>query len=183
MLNIDRSKFYSSIRGKLGKLTQAQVDGLNAILDCMEKDPALTEIQHAAYMLATIWHETARTCEPIEEFGRGKGHSYGRPDLQTGKAYYGRGYVQLTWKRNYEQMGKLLGIDLVDNPEKAFDPDVAYMIMTLGMHLGIFTGKKLIDYGPFNGSYDFLHARKIINGMDKAPMIAEYARAFEEALK
>lgn len=182
MLIIDRQKFYSDIRPKLGSLTQSQVDATNAILDFMEKDPALTEVTHMAYMLATVYHETAATMKPIEEYGKGSGRPYGRADSVTGQTYYGRGYVQLTWKINYQKMATLTKQDLVNHPELALEPQTAYLIYTIGMHGGFFTGKKLADYGPFSGSYDYLHARQIINGLDKAPVIAGYATTFQQAI-
>ncbi|HEY3376568.1 MAG TPA: glycoside hydrolase family 19 protein [Armatimonadota bacterium] len=42
---------------------------------------------------------------------------YARVDPETGKRYNGRGYIQLTWRSNYEKYGKLLGLDLVHQPE------------------------------------------------------------------
>lgn len=45
-----------------------------------------------------------------------------------GYKYRGRGLIQLTGKSNYEKFGKLLGIDLVENPDLANDPDVAAKI-------------------------------------------------------
>ena len=54
----------------------------------------------------------------------------------TGKVYYGRGFVQLTWERNYETMSDLLGVDFVDHPELALELDNATNIMFLGMIQG-----------------------------------------------
>lgn len=46
---------------------------------------------------------------------------------------------------------------------------------------GIFTGHKLSNY--LNDSHkDYLHARKIINGSDRAGIIKHYAKEFEECL-
>jgi putative chitinase len=42
-----------------------------------------------------------------------------------GYTYRGRGYIQLTGKDNYERYGALIGEDLVADPDKANDPDVA----------------------------------------------------------
>ncbi len=45
-----------------------------------------------------------------------------------GFRYRGRGFIQLTGKANYEEYGRLLGIDLVGNPEQAADTGNALRI-------------------------------------------------------
>jgi hypothetical protein len=50
------------------------------------------------------------------------------------------------------------------------------------MTKGLFTGKKLNDYIN-NTKTDYVNARKIINGLDRANLIASYAKVFETALK
>lgn len=42
--------------------------------------------------------------------------------------YKGRGYIQLTGKKNYEYFGNKLGVDLVNKPELANDPVIAAKI-------------------------------------------------------
>jgi len=179
MINPDA--FFKAVRASPfgGHLTQGQVDGLNIIIDKWE-EYELTDLRWLAYILATTFHETARTMQPIEEYGKGAGHTYGEPDPETGQTYYGRGYVQLTWKTNYEKMGDLLEVDLVNNPGLALDPEIAVRILFTGMTLGTFTGKKLADY--FAWLTDEINARRIVNGTDKAATIAGYARAFYVAL-
>jgi hypothetical protein len=180
---INREFFFDQVRGQLfgGKLRQKQVDGMTAILDEWERKHAKKDDRWLAYMLATTHHETDRTMQPIEEYGRGKGRKYGIPDPQTGKVYYGRGFVQLTWKANYETMGKLLGIDLVNKPDLALELAPATQIMFLGMTRGSFTGKKLDDY--FNPNLgDWVNARRIINALDKANLIAGYGQQYYAAI-
>lgn len=48
--------------------------------------------------------------------------------------YRGRGYVQLTGFKNYEYFGKKLGIDLVNKPELANDPQYAPLIAAEFFH-------------------------------------------------
>lgn len=45
-----------------------------------------------------------------------------------GFKYRGRGMIQLTGKNNYEKFGKMIGVDLVSNPDLANDPAVAQKI-------------------------------------------------------
>lgn len=182
---------FSVIRSQFGRLNQSQVDGFNAILKAINewggdaKNPL-----YVAYMLATAWHETTRTMKPIEEYGKGKGRRYGSNIDINGTRYsglkhfyYGRGYVQLTWLTNYKNMGKILGVDLVNKPELALDHHTASKIMIYGMLNGSFTGKRLSNYLKKGTLEEFKQARRIINGMDKATNIAYQAQAFLQAIK
>ena len=176
------SVFFDEVRHNPfdGKLTARQVSGMEFILE-QWNETGFTNLQWLAYALATAFHETAFTMQPIREYGRGKGRKYGRKDPQTGQAYYGRGYVQLTWKFNYEKAGQALGIDFVRKPDLVMEPDNAAFIMFQGMKDGWFTGKGFDDY--LNGNQrDYWNARRIINGTDKAGKIADYAIRFEAAL-
>lgn len=192
---MNRRAFFDEIRHSLfgGRLTQGQVDGISFKLDAWERS-GLTDIRWLAYMLATSYHETDKTMRPIEEYGRGKGRPYGRklkqnrqPYTWPDKLYYGRGDVQLTWYENYETMGRLLGIPLLEQPELALKPDVSARIMIEGMtkgksNRGDFTGVSLENY--FNATKDDpVHARRIINGLDKANLIATYHNKFLTAIR
>ena len=138
-----------------------------------------------AYMLATVQWECAGTWKPIEEFGKGKKHQYGKEidvtDPSTNKtkknSYFGRGYVQLTWEANYKNLGNELGIgnELHLHPEKALEHELAYKILSHGMRKGSFSkGNFLARY--INGSQkDFVGARRIINGTDRQHEIANLA--------
>lgn len=200
--SLANSTFFNHVRGKLfsGSLKQEQVDGMNALI-LAGVEQGLTVQQHA-YVLATAYHETARTMQPIAEYGRGQNYAYGR--WQTNSAgmkycykngsrdvvytqdecphlFYGRGFVQLTWYSNYLRAGEKLGVNLLNNPDLALQTDLSAKIMILGMKDGWFTGKKLRDYIKDTGC-DYVNARRIVNGTDKASLIAGYARTFENAL-
>ena len=183
--------FLSMYMTEFGGQTSSQVDGLERLLGYIELDPDVTDIRWAAYMLATVKWECADTWQPIEEGGKGAGYPYGTAVTvkdAAGKSYtnvyYGRGYVQLTWKNNYQKMGTALnlGDQLVIHPEKALEPDTAYSIMSYGMRNGSFTGKKLADF--INGTQcDYKNARKIINGLDQWAVIKGYAEKLEAMLQ
>ena len=142
-----------------------------------------------AYILATTYHETAATMQPIEEYGKGAGRPYGEPDPETGQVYDGRGYVQLTWKDNYQKAQDEVvdfrtmkhDVPLVMQPDLAMTQWVAAQVAINGMAEGWFTGKKLSDYLT-DTMTDYVNARRIINGTDKAQTIAAYAIEVEDAL-
>lgn len=188
---INRKFFFDIVRRDLfgGKLTKGQTEGMEAILNEWEaQGHCCRDDRHLAYMLATVYHETDRTMRPIEEYGKGKKYRYGKHVKMDGKPYpadmplyYGRGFVQLTWYENYERAGRMLNANLLQTPELALNLCVATRILFAGMQEGWFTGKKLSDY--FNDTKeDWVNARRIINGTDRAQMIADYGKKFYAAL-
>lgn len=184
----DRKIYFDSVRQSLfgGAMDQGQVDGQNALLSVWEWRPTSDDLRHFAYMLATTYHETAQTMCPIEEYGKGKGHDYGETDPETNQAYYGRGFVQLTWRDNYHRASaelRLAGtkLDMEWDAKRALDVVIASKVMFKGMIEGWFTGKKLPDYFNEN-TEDPTGARKIINPDDKGPLIAGYYEDFLSAL-
>ena len=167
-------EFFDAIRPLLGPFNASQVAGIELLVKATEG----LQLRHRAYILATAWHETARTMQPIEEYGRGKGRDYGKPDPLTGKTYYGRGYVQLTWAANYRSAGERLGVGdaFLRRPELVMIPETAAKILVRGMVEGWFTTRKLADYTAYRDM------RRVVNGMDKADLIAGYAAKFERGL-
>lgn len=184
MIEIDRKDYFEAHRRAFGWLDQNQVNGIEAILDGMAEDEALGDIRHAAYMLATAWHETDKTMHPIREYGRGRGRKYGIAGPHNRQVAYGRGYVQLTWATNYARADKelQLGGALIADYDLAMRPDIAYRILSRGMIEGWFTGKRLGDYLRPGRAPDYIGARRVINGLDRAALIAQYARKLEGAL-
>jgi hypothetical protein len=176
---IDRDRFFAQARDAPfgGTMHQGQVDGCNAILDAWEARADFVDQRWLAYMLATAKWETNHTMQPVEEIGRGRGRPYGAPDPDTGKIYYGRGYVQLTWKANYARMKLLTGGDFLSHPELALEPKIAAVILFEGMRGGMFTGVGLPRY--FNDKVDDpVNARRIVNGTDHADNIAAIHAGF-----
>jgi len=180
---MNRKFFYDYIRQHLfsGRITKKQMEGLDAILTKWLTFYSDHDDRWFAYIMATAYHETNKTIQPIEEYGKGKGKPYGIVDPITKKKYFGRGHIQLTWKGNYEFMGKLLKIDLINNPDLALQPSISIGILFYGMIGGYFTGKKLSEY--FNDKKeDWFNVRRIVNGTDKAELIAGYAKQFYAAI-
>jgi hypothetical protein len=199
---INRKFFFDQVRIRLfdGGLKQSQVDGLTAILDRWEGKMPGEDDRWLAYMLGTAHHETGRTMQPVREtfaatddraiaileraYAAGKltwvKTPYWRKD-EAGRSWLGRGLVQLTHKTNYEKMARETGIDLVARPDRAMEPDIAVAIMFTGMIKGSFTGHKLADhFSPVKENWR--NARRIINGIERADLVASYAKAYYSAI-
>ena len=178
--------FFDEIRASLfgGSLSQGQVDGHNILGMACSVAGLNPVLEQSAYVLATAYHETAQTMQPIEEYG-GWNTQYA--------PWFGRGFVQLTWEENYQkQQDKLNTLPQVheynipyqvhDDYNLALDPRTSAIITVGGMKDGDFTGKKLSDYiNP--GLVDYVNARRIVNGTDRAEQIADYAEKYEDALR
>jgi putative chitinase len=198
---INRKFFFDHARANLfaGRLSKNQVDGMTFILDVWEAAHAAKDDRWLAYALGTAYHETAFTMQPIHEFG---GSTYfrkryditgnnpalarrlGNVNPGDGVLFHGRGYVQLTGRANYKAMGTAFAMDLTSNQaaaDRVLQPDVAAKIMFRGMEKGTFTSKKFADY--FAGTkQDWVNARRIINGLDRATKIGQYAKDFYAAI-
>lgn len=136
----------------------------------------------AAYVLATVEHETNGTFMPVREAYWVKNAETWRSRNLRYYPWYGRGFVQLTWKANYLEAGEKIGVDLIKDPDAAMQPDHAAKILVLGMVEGWFTGKKLSDYITLQSS-EFVSARRIINGTDKDDEIAALAMKYDAELR
>lgn len=205
MLRLNRKVFFNHIRKSLfrGRISQSQVDGMNDLLDAWEQygtdDP-----RHLAYAAATSYHETGSRMQPVRE-GFAKTDSearrrvarlaekrgqrsavvkYARPAGEYGHVYYGRGDVQLTWIDNYRRMERITGLPLVKNPDLALKHSKRILIegMTKGAsNRGDFTRYSVETF--FNDRTDDpVGARKVVNGTDRATLIAGYHAAFLEAI-
>lgn len=132
-----------------------------------------------AYVLATVEWETNHTFKPVRE-AYWKSEEWRKNNFRY-YPYYGRGYVQLTWEDNYKKYSQILGVDLVNNPDRAMDADIALFVLVHGFKTGTFTGRKITDYINKNKT-DFVNARRCINGTDHARDIARLAEDFLNAL-
>lgn len=190
---IDRDTFFPSVRSSLfgDKLSQAQVDGMNYLLDVweafFEKPNPRDGNRWLAYCMATVFHETAQKMQPIEEYGKGKGKPYGVPTGPYNQVYYGRGHVQLTWDTNYkkgqDQLKANYGLDvpIYQYPQKMLEDEPSALVLYDGMTLGWFTGVGLPKY--FNSTTeDAYNARRVVNGTDQASAIQGYYNKFKAAI-
>lgn len=188
---MDHDGFYAAVSKSLGALNASQKAGFETIL--AEAASRNTYVNRLAYILATTWWETAKTMQPVREAfyiskDEANAEAWRKKNLHY-YPYYGRGYVQLTWKANYQKASDRYGHDFVGHPDDVMIPDYARRILFDGMELGWFTGKALDDYIDLIDEPDskdlaeYAGARKIINGTDKAETIAKIALVFEAALR
>lgn len=176
--------FFAGVRPLFGgELSQQQVEAINAILKAWDQYGD-GSIRHLAYILATAKHESADFKYMREIWGPTPAQKRyeGREDLGNtvkgdGKRFMGRGFVQTTGRRNYADWSKRLGLDLLSKPSLAEGLEVAARIIVEGMLKGTFTGKKLADFPS-----DFVESRRVVNGTDRAAMIAGYAYQFLNAI-
>jgi predicted chitinase len=119
------------------------------------------------------------------------GGAWGRDNLgntepNDGFTYRGRGLEHVTGRRNYDRTGKALSLDLLANPDALLDLATAVRSLVTGME----TGRYVRDHDfarhlPLKGDAlqaQFREARRIINGVDKADLLAGYAMTFQKAL-
>ena len=201
-MSINRDFFFGHTRQTLfkGSLHQSQLDGMTAILDKWETESSKDDDRWLAYMLGTTHHETGRSMQPVREtfaatdddaikrlekaWQAGKlpwvKSPYWRRDAD-GKSWLGRGFVQVTHKENYRKLGTAISVDLTTDPDRAMDLDTALKVLFVGMRNGLFTSVKLSDF--FNVSKeDWVNARKIINGLESADLVASYAKTYYAAI-
>lgn len=148
------------------------------IIDTCQKHGLLRN--QAAYVLATARWETAHTMKPVKE-AYWLSETWRKNNLRY-YPWYGRGFVQLTWEANYQKAAKKTGVALDKDPDLALDPHTAADVLVIGMVEGWFTGKKLSDYITLKTS-NFVGARRIVNGTDKAAQIADLAKQYDKLLK
>jgi len=198
--------FFAAIRAAFGnRLSQPQVDGMQAILDAA-RAAKVTDAHHVAHILGHVRRETGGYMSPIKEtvmpshknknptdaeviqrleraWARGKLPWVKKPYWRDGA--FGRGPIQITHWRNYEKIGQAIGIDLRGKPDLAMTPTIGGKIAVIGMRDGLFTGKKLADYS-FPAALDAApskNPRRIVNGKDGSDAeVAKFHRQFHAAL-
>ena len=197
---VDESQLITGLRssGLFGATgpNATQAAGITAMVQYWNSQAAWEDNRWLAYALATAYHETGRRMQPVREgFGATDADSirivtdycnaHHIPNYavvqSNGQSYFGRGLVQLTHRVNYQRMGLRLGIGLDANPSLALDLQISVQILFVGMNEGSFTGRRFSGY--FNAtSADWVNARRIINGLDRAQEIAGYAQRFNNCI-
>jgi putative chitinase len=149
-------------------------------------DAALADKSMVLMALSTIRAETGSFL-PIDE-GISKyntspgGHPFDKYDNRAnlgntgppdGALFKGRGFIQLTGRANYQQIGNAIGLgdQLVQIPTLANDPDVAAQI------LAAFLGNKQDQIRQALDADDLATARKLVNGGTHG--LADFADAFQ----
>lgn len=188
-----------------GRLTQAQIDGMTAILAEWDKR-GLMDKRWLAYMLATAFHETGGKMQPLRENmnytsaaqikktwpTRFPSEASAQPFVRNGRALANKVYGARMgntgpddgWTYRGDGLPQLTGRDNFQkfNVQPGMNLSTAVRVMFDGMIKGMFTGRKLSDY--FNGTAnDAEGARKIVNGTDKKSLIAGYHKNFMDALE
>jgi len=203
----DYGKLYDFLRVNkmLGpKISASEFEGCDTVIRACARGG--WGISWVAYALATTYHETNGTMQPIKEIGGpayftkmydiqgdrpAKARELGNLTPGDGARYPGMGYVQLTGRGNFTKATaklRALGfdVDLVAEPHRAMEPEIAAVILVSGMREGWFTGRDIDDDLPATGPAgltQFTLSRDIINGRDKQEMIARYAVDFQTGLQ
>lgn len=121
-------------RGIMDKVRGAKPElaaGLDKVAPELAEKYGINTPERMRHFLAQTAHESAGF-KTAKEYASGKEYE-GRRDLGNtqpgdGQRYKGRGVIQLTGRANYKTYGDKLGIDLVNNPELAANPEVAWKV-------------------------------------------------------
>lgn len=174
--------------------------------------PDLTEnINYTAKRMAEVWpNRFKNAADVVALFGTKPGwqlrafdHIYGnrmgnRPGTNDGSTYIGRGGPQITGRDGYKQVGLLIGINLVDQPDLASRPEhqpalLAGFVEWKGLNAladaGEFTAYVKRWNGGTNGMADRLDrlkgndpiVSKLIKAVGKQSILDVLERILEEA--
>lgn len=187
-VDLNYQVFFGSVRSSLfgGRLSSKQVSGMEAKLKVFKESGV--SLSQAAYLMATSYHETARRMQPVRE-GLTASDNWRKRNLRY-YPWYGRGDVQLTWRANYKKVDDELGLEgeLLKNPDLALDPVISARALVAGVMGGWYNGRGhgLAYYVPSDRKAtkaEFTQARRTVNILDKASMIADQALKFQDALE
>lgn len=122
----------------------------------------IKDARMVAYILGTVYNECR--FKSIAEIRAKKGSTVWKlQERYWGTGFYGRGFAQITHRKNYQKFSAIVGRDLVKNPNDALIPEVGAKIIVYGMFIGLFTGVGLKKYFTPTKE-DWMGARTIVNG-------------------
>jgi hypothetical protein len=187
---MDYKKFFDALRAAGIGLTEANVAVFQRIINYCAKHGC--NLQITAYDTATAYWESGRTCQPVEEgyYLGSKAKAFQRKLRYY--PYFGRGLVQTTHRENYIKAALLLGLPsqtFIENPDLLLEWEYALPLLVVAMDEGLYTGKEVDDYiddidePDAEDRREFVNARRVVNGTDKAGQIADIALKLEKALK
>lgn len=160
LVTLEQLKQIYPVAAKAGRC-EKYIDSLNTTL---QKFNIVEPIQIAAF-LSQVAVESAEL-RYVRELGDDKYLSkYDTGDLAKrlgntteadgdGIKYKGRGFIQCTGRYNYEQCGKALGLDLINNPELLEQPEHAWD--SAGWYWSL---RKINNYAN-----DIVKVTKLVNG-------------------
>ena len=118
------------------------------------------------------------------------GNRFGNKNPGDGAKYIGRGLIQITFHDNYKQIGKMIGVDIINNPDLVSDdPEVA-----IKSACAFFKWKKLNSYADKNdmskiskiiqGSLRTLNKRiEVLNKINKSPKFQKICNAMNDYIQ
>lgn len=160
------------------KLSAIQKSTIELLLTECERH-GVADKKQIAYVLATCYHECRY--KPISEIRAKPGTKIWKwQNRYWPSGFYGRGYSQLTWRKNYRKFSPIVGVNLEANPDQALRPEIGAKILVYGMANGTFvanglTSKTRLSTFLNDGEPDWLGARAIVNGSFEADKVADAA--------
>jgi predicted chitinase len=158
-------------------------NSLRQVLNFMQNDDNLNNKEEVAYFLATAKSESdyslqrweadklcggkgvpyhIKPCQKALDYYRstkgGKSNYYNKGVDSMGVPYFGRGLIQITNDYNYKRYGDLIGVNLLENGDRALIPKNSYKIASAYLNRKTF---KFVNKGDLTG------ARKSVNGGTK----------------
>lgn len=206
---VDLEAFYNAAKKNktlsLYARSASPYPGTDALIKHWNEKYHLNDHRMLAYVLASVWHETGRRMSPVREgFGKSDAaviayldrnrkpswHYYWYIVKETGKAYFGRGQIQLTWADNYKKADRLLEYErdksIYWNPDLALEDNQSSEITFDGMMYGWFRpGWCLPVFFKPSRTPNWNGARDIVNGdySKNGAAIGNYAKAFNAVLE
>ena len=189
------------------RITEKMKAGIGLLLDSWERQQD-GEKRRLAFILATARRESQNTFAPLREApGCGndeecreraigallarRGQKAGKPPKPNyavadanGHRYYGRGFIQLTFKKNYAAAGEKLGLDLVSDPDRVMEPAIVADILVRAILEGWYGSRRPLLFYIGGSTEDWINARNNVNpGSPNKPVTAAYAKDLVDCLR